>query len=115
MITLEVYSNEQWKSYEVEFARPAHALAFIAGWKAQDLARDPSGMNVYHVFTIVPDRDEWGQQIFDWNYGPVEKAELELWTLLNPQCHHGMSESLCMDPFGPHHFGTREQELMGIL
>lgn len=26
-------------------------------------------------------------------------------------CHHGMSADLCMDPVGPHHFGTREWEM----
>jgi hypothetical protein len=25
-------------------------------------------------------------------------------------CHHGLSESLCMDPLGEFHFGTREWE-----
>lgn len=25
-------------------------------------------------------------------------------------CHHGLDASLCMDPTGPHHFGTYEQE-----
>lgn len=27
-----------------------------------------------------------------------------------PVCHHGMSADLCMDPVGPHHFGTAEWE-----
>jgi hypothetical protein len=31
-----------------------------------------------------------------------------LWAYLNPICHHGLSEHLCMDPIGEHHFGTRE-------
>jgi hypothetical protein len=30
---------------------------------------------------------------------------------VNPICHHGMSASLCMDPVGEHHFGTREWEM----
>lgn len=30
---------------------------------------------------------------------------------LYPQCHHGLDLSLCMDPYGDAHFGTREQEL----
>ena len=29
---------------------------------------------------------------------------------LYPLCHHGMSLGLFMDPIGPHHFGTYEQE-----
>jgi hypothetical protein len=38
----------------------------------------------------------------------------ESWTrlgnMLYPKCHHGMDESMCMDPIGPHHFGTAEWE-----
>lgn len=35
----------------------------------------------------------------------------ELAAKLHPICHHGMSAHLCMDPYGEHHFGTREQEM----
>lgn len=31
--------------------------------------------------------------------------------VLYPQCHHGLDLSLCMDPYGDAHFGTREQKL----
>lgn len=29
---------------------------------------------------------------------------------LYPVCHHGMDARLCMDPEGPHHFGTAAQD-----
>lgn len=39
----------------------------------------------------------------------------ETWTrfedLMFPTCHHGMDGNLCQDPDGPHHYGTREQEM----
>jgi len=34
-----------------------------------------------------------------------------LYAVLHPQCHHGLSADLCMDPIGEHHFGTREWEM----
>lgn len=34
---------------------------------------------------------------------------------LYPACRHGLDASRCMDPYGDAHFGTREQELMGLL
>jgi hypothetical protein len=37
-------------------------------------------------------------------------ASPRLMELLYPLCHHGMALDLCMDPYGPHHFGTYEQE-----
>lgn len=35
----------------------------------------------------------------------------ELADTLYPTCHHGLSADLCMDPYGPHHYGTREWEM----
>lgn len=35
----------------------------------------------------------------------------ELAKALYPVCEHGLDASLCMDPGGPHHFGTREWEM----
>lgn len=34
-----------------------------------------------------------------------------LYATLYPTCDHGMDASLCMDPYGPNHFGTLDQEL----
>lgn len=38
-------------------------------------------------------------------------ASPHLMDLLFPTCHHGMNYDMCQDPYGPHHFGTREQEM----
>jgi hypothetical protein len=38
-------------------------------------------------------------------------ASPRLMELLYPSCHHGMALDMCMDRYGPHHFGTREQEM----
>jgi hypothetical protein len=34
---------------------------------------------------------------------------------LYPTCHHGMDAQMCMDPVGDNHWGTCEQELMGVI
>lgn len=39
-------------------------------------------------------------------------ASARLMELLYPTCHHSMALGMCMDPEGPHHFGTYEQERM---
>lgn len=88
VINLEAYG--QGVSYQVTFEGPqaeARALAYISAHK---------GLN----FTEVKDRP---------NYWPsLSKAFSKA---LYPTCEHGMSLSLCMDPYGDAHFGTREQEL----
>lgn len=90
VITLEAYG--QGVSYQVTFEGPradAQALAYMSAHKGLGFAE-------------VEDRP---------NYWPsLSEAFAEA---LYPQCHHAMSLDLCMDPYGPNHFGTRDQELAG--
>lgn len=86
-ITLAASGNAV--SYEVTFEGPQaedRALAYISAHKALH-------------FTEVFDRPFNGYR-FD-----------RLDEVLHPQCHHGMSLHLCMDPYGENHFGSREQEI----
>jgi hypothetical protein len=89
-VTLGFTSCETNASYTVRFEGPdaeAWALAYIDARKATHV-----------VFELA-------EQPFD---GTVFEA---LERRLYPQCHHGMSADLCMDPYGDNHFGTREQEM----
>ena len=47
---------------------------------------------------------------FEGGEGKYLIASPRLMELLYPSCHHGMALAMCMDPYGPHHFGTYEQE-----
>lgn len=57
----------------------------------------------------------WIEARPDHTFGPVEDSDMyltrRLHELIYPTCHHGMALDMCMDPYGPHHFGTREQEM----
>lgn len=105
MILLDVYSQEQNRYYRVTFHQAGHVLDFMRRTKKRDVERDASGFRVYHVFEMAEETE----------FEPGDPDEARLFDLLFPQCHHGLSLDLCMDPFGPHHFGTIEQELMGVL
>lgn len=88
-ITLDVHRCEDGQTWRVVFEGPdaqARALAYRAARTAT------------HNF------NEAGDAPFSYETFP------ELATTLYPQCHHGMSAELCMDPYGEHHFGTCEQE-----
>lgn len=88
-ITLAAWG--QGISYEVTFTGPNaedHALSYMvakAGLHFEDVYDRPFS---YDAFPRVADA-------------------------LHPLCHHTMSLHLCMDPIGPNHFGTREQEMAG--
>lgn len=88
VVTLEAYGHGV--SYQVTFEgseAEGRALAYISAHK---------GLH----FTEVEDRP---------NYWPALSDAFA--DALYPQCHHGLALELCMDPYGDHHFGTREQEL----
>lgn len=88
VVTLEAYG--QGVSYQVTFEGPlaeSRALAYMSAHK---------GLH----FSEVEDRP---------NYWPSLSDAFA--DALYPQCHHGLSLDLCMDPYGDAHFGTREQEL----
>lgn len=53
--------------------------------------------------------------IFEIESDPVPNEYGKVLDVLYPTCHHGMSASLCMDPVGPHHYGTYEQERQDAL
>jgi len=86
-ITLEVWG--QGVAYEVTFEGPQaqdRALAYVSARKALHFGDVYDRPFSYEAFPAMAD-------------------------LLHPMCHHTMSLSQCMDPYGPNHFGTREQEL----
>lgn len=86
-ITLEVYGRDV--SYQVTFeGRDAEdrALAYMSARKALHFGDVYDRPFSYDAFPRMADA-------------------------LHPLCHHTMSLNLCMDPIGPNHFGTREQEL----
>jgi hypothetical protein len=87
MIKLDVATEGGWHHFTVGFSTEAQAVKYI-----QD-----------HISTHIVSEIE------------DEPVDLSLYPALNdalyPQCHHHMSASMCMDPYGENHFGTREQEL----
>lgn len=78
-ITMEVHICADRRSYMVEFATEAQALEFIK--------RKWSTHSICEVYEH-----------------PIDRAHLELLTLLYPQCEHGLSLDLC---FGPGHYSDR--------
>lgn len=42
---------------------------------------------------------------------PLDGSFSQVSDLLYPMCHHMMDAQQCMDPYGEHHFGTREWEM----
>lgn len=88
--TLEVHISAERRNYQVTFAREQDAIDF--------LARKAATCVFYEI------NDEDGEQ------GSIPPEWTELLAAMYPQCHHQMSASMCMDPYGPHHFGTYEQE-----
>jgi hypothetical protein len=87
MITLEAYGRDV--SYQVAFEGPDaedRALAYVSARK---------GLHFGDVYDLP----------FSYEAFP------RMADALHPQCHHGMDASLCMDPYGQNHFGTREHEL----
>lgn len=82
---LEVSTQGGYHRFTVSFSNEAQALAYV---KARSKTH-----NVYEI-KDAPIPDSW-TQLLKWLY---------------PICHHGLALDLCMDPYGPHHFGTAEWE-----
>jgi hypothetical protein len=86
-ITLEVWGDRI--SYQVAFEGPQAedlALAYMSARKALHFGDVYDLPFSYEAFPRMADA-------------------------LHPTCEHGLSLSMCMDPYGQNHFGTREQEL----
>lgn len=93
-ITVEIHNCERRRSYMATFTGP----------RADDIAADFLTERAgTHTYSVPPGED------LDVVAFPRTAA------LVFPVCHHGMSAWLCMDPDGPHHWGTREQEMLGAL
>ena len=87
MIKLAVRTQGGWHRFTASFATQAQAIAYATARTATH---------------VVEELDS----------APLDDTiHAELINYLHPSCHHGMSLSLCMDPYGPHHFGTREWEM----
>lgn len=86
MIKLEVRTDGGYHSFTASFSTEDQALAYVA--------RKGSVASFSEIEST-----------------PIPEENTKLIAMMYPTCHHGMSESLCMDPYGPHHFGTREWEM----
>ena len=97
--TLEAVTRGGWHRYPVTFSTPYQALEFMSRKAATTTLIETSEHQIVPAGRI----------------GPLTVGELALLDALYPSCHHGLSLELCMDPYGEHHWGTREQELAGQI
>ena len=115
-IRIGAWRHGGWTRWTVTFANPEQLLAYI---ERKHAANEAAGMNFsehYSFEELEDEENEYGHRIRPLvPFGPIEETVLKVLNILYPQCHHGMDALLCMDPYGEHHFGTREQEMMGIL
>lgn len=108
-VTLTFVAQGGWVQCAVTFPSAEVALATLKRWHAEDIAAG-------HGYSQVWAQEDEDSQVYPSDrIGPVSKGEFDLLDYLYPTCHHGMDLQLCMDPYGPHHWGTMEQELAGIL
>jgi hypothetical protein len=105
-IKLEEWTDGGWSAWTVTFPSAAVAIMIIKRKMAENEARD--SLSDYHSFRELEDSPVAC-------FGPLTTDELALLDILYPSCPHGLSAELCMDWDGDNHFGTREQELAGIL
>lgn len=90
-LTLRVHHCANGHSYNAVFTGPQaqdHAVAFI-------------------------ERKSSTCAFFESEDAPLDERHSKVINKLYPTCHHGMDGNQCMDPIGPHHFGTYEQERGG--
>jgi len=86
MIKLAARTQGGWHRFTVSFSTEAQAIAYAEARRST------------HIIEELED-------------APLDQIrEAALITYLYPTCHHGMSLSLCGDPYGPHHFGTYADE-----
>ena len=117
-IRIGAWRHGGWTRWTVTFANPEQLLAYIERKLAFNRAEGNEwNFNSHFSFEELEDEEnEYGHRIRPLvPFGPIEETILKVLEILYPQCHHGMDASLCMDPYGENHFGTREQELQGIL
>jgi len=81
MLKLEV--TRDGHRHTVSFSTEAQALAYVGPRRST------------YYFDLLSDIPKDWHRISD---------------MLYPKCHHQMDASMCMDPYGPHHFGTAEWE-----
>lgn len=86
-VALEAHRCDTGVTYRVTFQGPqaeARAVAYMDARGRTHAFREAEGTNL-EAFPVLADA-------------------------LYPLCHHGMDARLCMDPDGPHHFGTAAQD-----
>lgn len=88
MMKIRASADGGYHWYRVTFAREEDAVSFYDR-KART-----------HVIDLMNDDVETIPE--DWS---------TFYDRMYPTCHHGLDGRACMDPDGPHHFGTREQEM----
>jgi hypothetical protein len=106
-ITLLAWKHGGWTKWMVTFSSITQALDYI-GRKQAANAEHPLEFHEHYSFDELEDHPIVP-------FGPLEPAMLKLLEILRPTCHHGLSLTICMDPYGDNHWGTREQEMMGML
>ena len=85
MIKLAVRTQGGWHRFTAVFSTEAQAIGYA------------SARTSTHIIDEIED-------------APIDPKHAALLDYLYPTCHHGLSLSLCGDPYGPHHFGTYEDE-----
>lgn len=93
-VALEVRTDGGWHRFTVRFANTAQAVAYIKAHGDRN-------------FSEIED-----EQLITESAGmfPLTQGMHELLGILYPTCHHGMDATMCLDPYGPHHWGTAEWE-----
>ena len=95
MFTLDVYSNEQWKTYPVQADRLADLRAYAERVMAADDARGEHG--VYHNF-------DWNDpESLNWDDPELVEFDKIIHPADYETCPHGMSANLC---YGPAHYAS---------
>ena len=110
--TVELWKDGGWTRWVAHFATADQAIAYVQGRNEGVDVLDRSRVNIDPM--IRDDRDWIGDPKIVTTFpeaGPLTPDQIRLMEYLFPQCHHGMDATLCMDPYGPNHWGTMEQEM----
>lgn len=85
MIKLDIQTQGGWHHFTGVFATEDQAIKYATARRST------------HIVSEIED-------------APIDDTHAALLAYLYPTCHHGMDGRQCLDPYGPHHFGTAEWE-----
>ena len=111
---VSLWKDGGWTRWNVTFADADQVLAYLERRNAGLDVLDRERVNVEE---LISEDELTGREVSRTfpEYGPLTPSQLRLLEYLYPHCHHGMDATMCMDPYGPNHWGTMEQELAGML